>query len=100
MSRQRHQTGQITTEGFDQNRIWLASIGLNDVLQEWSTLLAPTVREIQWCESKNLRRYIYTIPTTTARAAQRVVGDVKDTIRFASAIVASFDHLPALPEAG
>jgi hypothetical protein len=50
----------------------------------------------QW-EPKRLRMHLYTIPATIARTARRVVVHVKNTARFAGAIVAGLNRLRALP---
>jgi hypothetical protein len=83
--------------GFDQNRIWLAIVALAGDLQTWSGLLAFAGHEIRRWEPKRLRMHIYTVPATIARTARRTVVHVKNTVRFAGAIVAGLNRLRALP---
>jgi hypothetical protein len=89
-------------KGFDQNRIWLAIVALAGGLQAWSGLLAFADDEISRWEPKKLRMHIYTVPATIARTGRRTVVHVKNTVRFAGAIVVGLNRLRALsgPEPG
>ncbi|SMY04856.1 Transposase DDE domain [Brevibacterium aurantiacum] len=84
-------------KGFDQNRIWLAIVALAGDLQAWSGLLAFTGHEIRRWEPKRLRMHIYTIPATIARTARRTAVHVKNTVRWATTIVAGLNRLRDLP---
>lgn len=81
-------------KGFGQNRIWLA---IGD-LQTWSGMLAFAGHEIRRWEPKKLRMNIYTVPATIARIARRTVVHVKNTLRWAKAIMAGLNRLRDLPE--
>ena len=84
-------------KGFDQNQIWLAVVALAGEIEAWKSLLAFPTHEIRRWEPKKLRMHVYAVPATIARTARRAVVHMKETARWAGAIVAGLDRLRSLP---
>lgn len=83
--------------GFGQNRIWLAIVALAGEIQAWNGLLAFPTHEMRRWEPKRLRMHAYSVPATIARTARKTIVHMKNTARWAGAVVAGIARLRSLP---
>lgn len=84
-------------KGFDQNRIWLAIVGLAGEISAWAGLLGFGEDEARRWEPKRLRLRVFSIPAVLARHARRIVVRVKETAQSAQLLISAITRLRDLP---
>lgn len=80
-----------------QNKIWCQLVLIASELMAWTGLLALTEHEARRWEPKRLRYRLFTIASTIARHARRLVLHLPNRSRWAGLVLTAIQRLRALP---
>ncbi len=87
----------LPLHGFDQNRIWVAIVGLALELTAWMQLLALTGHDARRWEPKRLRLRLFSVAGRISRHARRTRLRLSRYAPWAGLIIIAVTRLQALP---